>query len=391
MEVRAEGENVGYVVRYAASGVNVYSDASCTGTAIATLPNGTALTVLGGPWNRAVLVQTTDTGIQGYVDVQYVKRTDAIVQESERYTYDEMVEDVVLLSQRYPDLLRVNAYPAPTADGRMLYDLAIGSATAPKTMLVHAGIHAREDINPLLIMEQLEMCLDFYYSGSYQQYTYEQLFQTICIHIVPMVNPDGISISQLGEKGIRTPEILQLIRNCYQNDKNSRRTKADYGTYLTQWKANAKGVDLNRNFEVGFGYGATVLQPSSKNYPGICPGSEVESQFMMNLVAQIQPSAVINYHSMGEVMYWQCVENKYSAENREYANLMAGLTGYYKMQGQKSNGGFLEYVLGRGNKVYAVTLETGPIACPLSIKYYPEIWSKNYMAWLVAAEYLYAH
>lgn len=97
-------------------------------------------------------------------------------------------------------------------------------------------------------MKQLEYGLAFYGTGSYEGRLLSDLFNKTAIHYVPMVNPDGITISQSGIGGIRSEELRRTIEQCYQNDLAQGRTSAAMERYLNYWKANGRGVDLNQNF-----------------------------------------------------------------------------------------------------------------------------------------------
>ena len=129
----------------------------------------------------------------------------------------------------------------------------------------------REYINPYLVMEQLEQMLECYECGSFHGRSYRELLDGVAVHIVPMVNPDGIAVSQFGEGGLRSPELVQVLQACYAYDTASGRTKSSYAGYLARWKANAHGTDLNKNFITGFGSDAKTLLPSYAGYPGAAP------------------------------------------------------------------------------------------------------------------------
>lgn len=154
----------------------------------------------GGPGmsGGAVISDGTD-GFAGTVSSPLVK-------VAEKYTYDQMSQDIQELASRYSSLMKVNTI-GTTLDGRNLYEVVVGNINAEKHVLIHGGIHAREYMTPLLIMKQLEYGLAFYGTGSYEGRLLSDLFNKTAIHYVPMVNPDGITISQSGIGGIRSEEL----------------------------------------------------------------------------------------------------------------------------------------------------------------------------------------
>ena len=52
--------------------------------------------------------------------------------------------------------------------------------------------------------------------------------------------------------GFRTFLLRADIKNWYDRDKTNGQTDATFENYMKLWKANARGVDLNRNFNYGF-------------------------------------------------------------------------------------------------------------------------------------------
>jgi g-D-glutamyl-meso-diaminopimelate peptidase len=74
---------------------------------------------------------------------------------------------------------------------------------------------------------------------------------------------------------------------------------------MRRWKANARGVDLNYNFAANWeGINVSLTHPSANGYKGTNPLSEPESQAIANLIQGTGFNAVINYHAMGNVIYW---------------------------------------------------------------------------------------
>lgn len=377
-------------VRFSGIGLHIYADPSMSGEPIAVLPDGTYVQILLGPLDSLVKIKVYDTELEGYADMRYLRQLDAVVYDYDIYTYEEMEEDILLLQAKYPELLHVNLTGQST-DGRNLYELILGNPSAPKSILVHAGIHAREYTNPYLVMEQLEQCLEYYDRGSFHNRSYRELFDNVAVHIVPMVNPDGIALSQFGESALRSPELVQLIQACYVYDVATKRTKSTYGTYLSRWKANARGVDLNRNFLPGFGVNAKTSHPSYMGYEGLAPFTEPETLSLGAVTLLCQPAIILNYHSMGEVAYWNTVENKYTALNTDFSNYLLSLVPYKKMGSGTASGSYLDWVFNGDNPVCSITLETGNVDCPFSLEHYPRIWLQHALVIQATAEYAYIH
>lgn len=378
-------------VRFSGLGLNVYADPSLTGEPIAILPDETYVQVILGPLDSLVKIRVYDTGLEGYTDVRHLKRLDAIVYDYDIYTYEEMEEDILQLQARYPSLLHVNV-TGQSADQRNLYELVMGNESAPEHILIHAGIHAREYANPYLVMEQLEQCLSYYDCGFFHDKSYRELFDNVAVHVVPMVNPDGIALSQSGESALRSPELVQTVRACYEYDAATRRTKSTYENYLARWKANARGVDLNKNFIPGFGVSMRASQPSYEGYAGLAPFSEPETLSLGAVTLLCHPSIIINYHSMGEVAYWNTTESRYTGINTEFSSYMLSLVPYKRMGSGSASGSYLDWVYSGDTPVCSITFETGNVACPFSLfEQYPKIWLQHSLIMQTAAEYAYVH
>lgn len=72
-----------------------------------------------------------------------------------------------------------------------------------------------------------------------------------------------------------------------------------YG-YDHDFRHNANGVDLNRNFAPGweaYAGGDDVYQPWDFDYKGPAPGSEPETQIAMRLMAEVKPVVLLDFHT----------------------------------------------------------------------------------------------
>lgn len=302
------------------------------------------------------------------------------------YTYDQMAEDLNLLAQAYPDRMALETI-GTTADGRALYVVYFGNRNADRQIFVCAATHAREYMTTQLVMKQLEYYSAHYDTDTYNGQTYREIFTRICFVVVPMVNPDGVSISQLGEAGIQNEALRAGLRSIYESDVANGYTSDGYDYYLTRWKANARGVDLNRNYSPGWNLVTDRSAPSSTFYKGEAPGTEAEVQALMNVVNSLSnPRMAISYHSYGDLVYWQYgqPEPMWSA-NQELAAAISNLTGHY-LAGYSNEAGFSNWcVLEKG--IPSVTVETGTVPAPLPIEQFSLLWSQHQYTWVMLGTY----
>ena len=187
-------------------------------------------------------------GLNDFLDQEV---SNPIVKPADKYSYDQMEADIQSLKNRYGDKITVNII-GTSLDGRNIYDIILGNPEAKSQILMQGAIHAREYMTPLVMMSQLEYALAFYDTGHYNYKSIADMLKKVAIHFVPMTNPDGVSLSQFGIDAIRSDALKQVIRDCYSRDVNLKRTADSFETYLTKWKANAGGVDLNYNFPYGW-------------------------------------------------------------------------------------------------------------------------------------------
>ena len=101
-------------------------------------------------------------------------------------------------------------------------------------------------------------------------YPMEELFSTRCIYILPMLNPDGACYASEGV-GAENPLFERV---CAMNGGNT-----DFST----WCANARGVELSRNFASGFAKAKReealcgIMSGAPAGFGGEYPESEPES------------------------------------------------------------------------------------------------------------------
>ena len=306
---------------------------------------------------------------------------DAIIDLSTTlYSYQKMENDLTLLAGYYPQYMTLDT-AGVTADGRNLYVVYFGNQNASRQIFICAATHAREYMTAQLVMKQLEYYCAHYEDGSYNGTAYRDIFENTCFVIVPMVNPDGVSISQFGEEGLNREDLRQNLRAIYESDQNGGYTDEAYDTYLTRWKANGMGVDLNRNYSPGWESVTDRTAPSSGLYKGTQPGSEAESQALMSLVDGLNsPLLAISYHSYGALVYWQYGQAEpLWSQNQQLAAHVEALTTYYQA-GYSNEAGFSNWCV-NVKKIPSVTVETGTVPAPLPLDQFELLWNQNKEMW----------
>ncbi len=285
------------------------------------------------------------------------------------YSYEDMTKDLKDIAWKYRGKVSLQKLGS-SEDGRTIWCLRMGNASARNKILINAGIHAREWLNPQMLVRKCEEIMREYPD-------YKQALSRTCVYVVPMINPDGVAISQYGFGVIRSPKLRKLCQ----------KTKASYRT----WKGNARGVNLNFNFPGGWNQKDKKKKPDGITYPGKKAASEKETRVMMNFVNRISGlKGALNYHSTGSILYWNYnVESNPTLYNRQktLAYKVNSYTHYRLMPKSVStdpNGGFGDWLI-YNKKIPNVTVETGSVMCPLPFSQMKKITRENtdVLSWFV--------
>ncbi len=196
------------------------------------------------------------------------------------------------------------------------------------------------------------------------------LYDQYAIHIVPMMNPDGVDYVLHGVE----PENPLYQRVIGMNGGSS-----DF----SRWQANARGVDLNHNYDAGFSE-YKELESTEKigcgaptRYSGNAPESEPEVKSLCNYIRFYSPwNLVLTLHTQGEEIYWNSRgANLPGAE--EPARKFAKLCGYRLARplGLASYGGLSDWCT-ESLKIRALTVECGRGENPLPITQFPFLYAR---------------
>jgi murein tripeptide amidase MpaA len=195
------------------------------------------------------------------------------------HTYVELEADLQALEQAYPQMARLFTIGL-TLENRRIYALKISDNVAldeEEAEVLFLGCHhAREWISveiPFLLAKHL---LEQYATDAAVRKAVDESE----VWIVPLVNPDGLEYSM----------------RFYRYWRKNRHLNTD-GSF---------GVDLNRNYDYGWGYdneGSSPV-PASEVYRGSAPFSEPETQAVRSLFGQREFRTLITYHSYSQVILY---------------------------------------------------------------------------------------
>ena len=340
--------------------------------------------------------QTSDSLLQDpsaeQTTVELPAPGEAVVAANEvGYTYPLLVQDLAALAALYGDRFAYESI-GKSVDGREIFSCVVGKADAPKKIMMTGGMHGREYLSSLLVMMQIEHYLANYDTGSYNGLSYADMFDEYAFYVLPMINPDGIMLALEGIDSVQTPEVRTRLEEIFADNKRDGLTGAeninDYFAY--NWKSNANGVDLNRNFplrnwsEVMTG----ILSPCFRNYKGPRAASEPETQAVSAWVESLgKVEGMLAYHTAGQVVYWDCgVQGSVRQQTFDLARAVCDHTGYkfiYDKHLDASLNDWMTLDLG----VPTVTVELADVIYPMPPGEIVQVWEQARELWVVTAQF----
>lgn len=294
-----------------------------------------------------------------------------IVKPDRTYSYEDMMSDISALKERYSFILTYNNI-GKTVEGRKIPAVRLGRGR--HNILVCAAFHAREYITTNYVMYFIDKYAQAYaQNDSIGEYDVQHLLDNVSFYIVPMVNPDGVNIVQNGFESSQFKDSLEnmLYRNYRKPVHRS-------------WKANARGVDLNRNFDYGWNRKDDNRTPASSGYNGPSPLSEPEAKAVAYFAKRINPEAVLSFHTQGKQLFLSTPDS--TAET--IADKLLKSTHFSEEPIDEPYGSFQDFVDHHLNVFYAC-VELCPYIGPVPYhneKFY-EVWqSAQYILPIVATE-----
>ncbi|MEE6451441.1 M14 family metallocarboxypeptidase [Gottfriedia acidiceleris] len=289
------------------------------------------------------------------------------------YSYEELTADLQELNAWYPGFTKVETI-GKSVDGRNLYAIKLG--TGKSEISINGSHHAREHMTTNVIMEMLDQ-----YASAYEKNTKisgfdvrKTLSQT-SIYFVPMVNPDGVMLVQKGASSAKNPNQVIKLNNGSKNFK--------------AWKANVRGVDLNRQYPAGWNtISGNKSKPGPDNYKGTKALSEPEAKALYDFTNKHSFKNTVAYHSSGNIIFWHYNQTgTQMARDKAIATKLSKQTGYSLVAPAKGGGGGYKDWYVAAKKRPGFTIEISPYVGnkPVPNSYFSSIMKKNLPVGLILA------
>lgn len=239
----------------------------------------------------------------------------------------------------------------------------------PNKMVLYAGaFHGMEWLTSLLI---LHFCRNFCDSIKnnipISDINISRFLKETGLILVPCVNPDGVEISLHGAKSAHAYE--ELVKKSSNGNTND-------------WQANARGVDINHNFNADWDklhiieQKAGIIGPAKTRYGGINPESEPETKALVDLCTNHNIVSAFAFHSQGEEIYWNYGPNT-PPKSKLMAKILSVSSGYTVSQpeGLAIGGGFKDWFIQKLKRP-GFTIEIGYGKNPLPLSNLEKIYNQ---------------
>ena len=289
-----------------------------------------------------------------------------IIKYTSPLDYSSLMNTLQMFSERYPFISI--SYMGTSVLGRGIPMVTLGEGGRNRRSVLYVGAHhGMEWITSVVLLRFInEYCEAFKSGDRICRVNIKRLFNSRTIYVIPQLNVDGVNI-QINGAGDSLMKDRLLSMNGSDN--------------FTKWQANARGVDLNHNYDAGFfeykklEVEAGIDGGCATRYSGCSPESEPEIASMCSFLRYCNEiSMILTLHSQGEEIYYSS-GNIVPPRAASLGRLMSRMTGYTlsKPDGMAAYGGLTDWYI-REIKKPSFTIECGKGENPLPLEDYHGIY-----------------
>ena len=250
--------------------------------------------------------------------------------------------------------------------GKEIYAFVIGEGS--RNVLYVGGTHGTEWLTSLVLLKFCENILSCTQNKDMMAgYCISDILKDVKLIIIPELNPDGIEIAIRGSSACEkyTKENVDICNGDFK-----------------VWSANARGVDINHNFNADwytlrdFERQQGICEPSPRRFGGLYPESEPETKAITRICRNIPVDLLMSFHSQGEEIYYEYGKNT-PVKSYTIAQALAGVSKYtlVKNEGHAASGGLKDWFIEEFMKP-AFTIEIGKGVNPLPVSQLDDIYNR---------------
>ena len=275
--------------------------------------------------------------------------------------YENLVKE---LSEKYKTLKITTC--GKSLLGKEIFAFVIGEGK--KNIVYVGGTHGIEWLTSLLLLKFTENLASAYENESLLSgFNIKDILENKKLIIIPELNPDGIEIAIKGASACGKYKA-----------ENYEICKGDFSF----WSANARGVDINHNFNADWytlreaEKEAGINSPSPSRFGGLFPESEPETAAITRLCRRIPVEMLITFHSQGEEIFYEYGKNT-PEKALHIAKMFSALTDYTLVKNESlySSGGLKDWFIEEFKRP-AFTVEIGKGKNPLPLEEVAGIYEK---------------
>jgi len=294
-------------------------------------------------------------------------------EEAKFLSYHQPVDHETLL--RVTDLF-AKRYPFLTVTGlgnsilgKNIPVLILGKG---QKQIVYVGSHhGMEWITTAILLRFVNEFCEYYQSEkTIYKLSLPIFWDEFTLHVIPMLNPDGVDYQIHGVSEDNPIRTRVIDMNGGNED-------------FSHWQANARGVDLNHNYDAGFceykqlEMEQGILGGAPTRFSGQAPESEPEVRALCNYIRFYDRIRfLMTLHTQGEEIFYRSGGITLPG-TRMAAQKLSALSGYRlsDAEGLASFGGLTDWCI-RSCRIPAVTVECGKGQNPLPIHQFFPIFAR---------------
>jgi len=298
-----------------------------------------------------------------------IKKEKFILDYNTPLDYSTLMTYIDTFQKRY-DFIDIT-YIGASLLGRGIPLIRLGSDGADSYVLYVGTHHGMEWITAAVLLRFInEYCESYRMHRRMYHLNIHNLYKSRLIYVIPMLNVDGADIQI---NGISTEHPLYdrlLAMNGGSVD-------------FSRWQANARGVDLNHNYNAGFNEYKIleaqegIFSGGPTRYSGEYPESEPETGALAAFLRyNDQIRMILTLHTQGEEIYYSS-GNQVSPKSLSIGRLLSKMSGYTLAvpDGLAAYGGLTDWYIRSFNKP-SFTIECGKGKNPLPLSDFLSIYSK---------------